>query len=92
MIRSAADKRTALFLGGGRVPEFQAFAQQARRRVWILNEAASIEDLMGLRSNRFEALCGDRNGQYSIRINEKWRICFTFCEGDAYDVEIVDYH
>ncbi len=92
MIKSAADKRTAQFLDGRRVPEFQAFAQQAQRRVWILNEATCIEDLMRLSSNRFEALGGDRNGQYSIRINDKWRICFTFSEGDAFDVEIVDYH
>ncbi len=47
---------------------------------------------MKLPSNRFEALEGDRIGQYSIRINDRWRICFTFTEGDAYDVEIVDYH
>ena len=92
MIKSAADKRTAQFLDGRRVPEFQAFAQQAQRRVWILNEATCIEDLMRLSSIRFEALGGDRNGQYSIRINDKWRICFTFSEGDAWDVEIVDYH
>ena len=92
MIKSAADKRTAQFLDGRRVPEFQAFAQQAQRRVWILNEATCIEDLKRLSSNRFEALGGDRNGQYSIRINDKWRICFTFSEGDAWDVEIVEYH
>ena len=47
---------------------------------------------MQMRSNRFEALGGDRNGQYSIRINEQWRICFRFEDGDAYDVEIIDTH
>ncbi|ACJ00442.1 type II toxin-antitoxin system RelE/ParE family toxin [Rhodospirillum centenum] len=92
MIKSAADKRTALFLEGQRVREFQAFERQAQRRVAILNEATCIEDLMRLPSNRFEALGGERRGQYSIRINEQWRICFTFQDGDAYDVEIVDYH
>jgi proteic killer suppression protein len=92
MIKSAADKRTARFLGGQHVPEFQAFERQAQRRTAILNEATSIEDLMRLPSNRFEALRGDRVGQFSIRINDQWRICFTFSEGDAHDVEIVDYH
>ncbi len=92
MIKTAADKRTAKFLQGQRVPEFQAFERQAQRRVAILNEATCIEDLMKLPSNRFEALGGNRNGQFSIRINDQWRICFTFHEGDAHDVEIVDYH
>lgn len=92
MIKSAADKHTAKFLAGERVPEFQAIERQAQRRLGILDDASCIEDLMRLPSNRFEALSGDRNGQYSIRINDHWRICFTFSEGDAYDVEIVDYH
>ena len=92
MIKSSADKRTAGFLHGGRVKEFQSFERQAQRRIAVLNEASCIEDLMGLPSNRFEALGGTRKGQYSIRINEKWRICFTFKKGDAYDVEIIDYH
>jgi proteic killer suppression protein len=74
------------------VPEFQAFERQAQRRIAILNEASCLEDLMELPSNRFEALGGDRKGQFSIRINVQWRICFTFSEGDAHDVEIVDYH
>jgi proteic killer suppression protein len=92
MIKSAADRRSARFLQGHRVPEFQAFERQAQRRVAILNETTCLEDLMRLPSNRFEALHGDRNGQYSIRINDQWRICFTFHEGDAHDVEIADYH
>lgn len=92
MIKSAADKRTARFLQGQRVPEFQAFERQVQRRAAILSEATCIEDLMRLPSNRFEALSGGRSGQYSIRVNDQWRICFTFHEGDAYDVEIVDYH
>jgi len=92
MIKSAADKHTAMFLTGQRVPAFQAIERQAQRRVAILNEATCIEDLMKLPSNRFEALSGDRDGQYSIRINGQWRICFAFREGDAHDVEIVDYH
>ena len=92
MIKTAADKRTAAFLGGESVPQFRAFERQARRRLAILNEASSIVDLTALRSNRFEALRGDRKGQYSIRINDQWRICFSFKKGDAYDVEIVDDH
>jgi proteic killer suppression protein len=92
MIKSAADKRTAQFLTGETVREFQAFEVQAQRRVAMLNEASCIEDLVKMPSNRFEALGGDRKGQFSIRINGQWRICFKFKEGDAYDVEIVDYH
>lgn len=92
MIKSAADKRTAQFLGGQRVAAFQGFERQAHRRVAILNEATSLDDLMQLPSNRLELLGGDRKGQYSIRINDQWRICFTFTDGDAHDVEIVDYH
>ncbi len=92
MIKSAADKRTRRFLAGERVKEFQAFERQARRRLDYLEEASIIEQLIGLPSNRFEALGGDRTGQYSIRINDKWRICFRFIDGNAYDVEITDYH
>ncbi|MBT5264876.1 MAG: type II toxin-antitoxin system RelE/ParE family toxin [Rhodospirillaceae bacterium] len=92
MIKSAAGKRTARFLGGERVPDFQSIERQARKRLAILHAADRIEDLMQLRSNRFEALAGDRKGQFSIRVNYRWRICFNFSEGDAYDVEIVDYH
>lgn len=72
--------------------EFDAFRAQAQRRLLILAQAMRIEDLAAINSNGFEALGGDRTGQYSIRINSKWRICFRFEEGDAYDVEIVDYH
>jgi len=92
MIKSAADKRTTQFLSGHSVSAFQSFERQAYRRVAILNEATCLEDLMRLPSNHFEALSGDRNGQYSIRINRQWRICFTFSDGDAYGVEITDYH
>ncbi|GFZ99752.1 plasmid maintenance system killer protein [Elstera cyanobacteriorum] len=92
MIKTAADKRTARFLAGERVAEFQAFERQAQRRLALLHEASCLADLMEFPSNRFEALQGDRKGQFSIRINVQWRICFIFSEGDAYDVEIVDYH
>ncbi len=92
MIQSFRDKRTARFAAGERVKSFQAFERQAQRRMHILNEATCIEDLMGLPSNRFQNLGGDRTGQSSIRINDKWRICFIFKNGDAYNVEITDYH
>ena len=78
MIRSFKDRRTARFAAGERVREFDAFARQAQRRLRILADAARIEDLMLLPSNRFEALRGDRRGQFGIRIDERWRICFRF--------------
>ncbi|MBF0354604.1 MAG: type II toxin-antitoxin system RelE/ParE family toxin [Alphaproteobacteria bacterium] len=92
MIKTVADKRMLRFYEGPRVKEFDAFADQAKRRIAYLDAANSIEALMALPSNRFEALGGKRKGQYSIRINMQWRICFRFEKGDAYDVEIVDYH
>ena len=92
MIRSFACKHTEKLYYGGRIPRFQAFSQQAEKRLQILESATCIEDLMNLPSNRFEALSGDRNGQCSIRINLQWRICFIWQEYGPYDVEIFDYH
>jgi proteic killer suppression protein len=92
MIRSFRDRRTADFASGKRVNAFQSFERQAQRRLRVLADADRIEDLAALPSNRFEALGGDRAGQFSIRINKQWRICFRFQDGDAYDVEITDYH
>jgi toxin HigB-1 len=92
MIKSFRDKHTTRFASGKRVKEFEGFTRQAQRRLRVLNDAESIEDLMMLPSNRFESLGGDRVGQFSIRINDRWRICFKFEEGDAYHVEITDYH
>jgi proteic killer suppression protein len=88
------DKRTRLFAEGVRVPEFQSFERQAKKRLQILWAAVSCSGLACLPSNRFEALGGDRKGQFSIRINEKWRICFEWPEGEdqPYNIEIVDYH
>jgi proteic killer suppression protein len=70
------DKRTERFAAGERIREFQAFKEQAERRLDILETAVSRSDLMLLPSNRFEALCGGRKGQFSIRINQQWRVCF----------------
>lgn len=92
MIRSFADRQTAAFAAGQPVRILLPIAAQAQRRLRILADATRIEDLMALPSNRFEALKGNRKGQYSIRINDRWRLCFRFSDGDAYDVEIVDYH
>jgi len=88
------EKRTARFAAGERVKEFEAFKDQAERRLDILEVAVSREDLMRLPSNRFEALHGDRRGLFSIRINDEWRVCFEWPD-DAkrpFNIEIVDYH
>lgn len=66
--------------------------QTARRQLRVLNNVRSLDDLRAPPSNRLEALKGDRKGQHSIRINDQWRICFIWTDGDAHDVEIVDYH
>ena len=66
--------------------------QRARRKLVLLNRAKEIHDLRAVPGNRLELLSGDLNGQYSIRINSQWRICFVWDRGDAFDVEIVDYH
>ena len=92
MIRSFKDQRAERLFHGGRVPEFQGFARQAERRLRLLDAADGLRALRMLPSNRFEALKGDRAGQYSIRINRQWRICFEWHDDGAHDVEIVDYH
>ena len=66
--------------------------EPARKRLRWLDAATSLTDLAAIRGNCLEALKGDRVGQYSIRINDRWRICFIWREGNAHDVEIVDYH
>ena len=92
MIKSFSDKETQALFEGRRVRRFQAIEAQVARRLQFLDSATRIEDLMLRPSNRFEALGGKRKGQYSIRINDQWRLCFRFADGDAFDVEIVDYH
>ena len=79
---------------GNRRPtrRFQSIARTALRKLWMLAEARNIPDLMVPPANRLEKLGGDRAGQYSIRINDQYRICFTWDGTDADDVEIVDYH
>ncbi|HEY9804857.1 MAG TPA: type II toxin-antitoxin system RelE/ParE family toxin [Leptolyngbyaceae cyanobacterium] len=88
------DKRTEKFALGERVKEFQSFERQAQKRLDILEAAPNKEALMQLPSNRFESLQGDRKGQYSIRINDQWRICFQWTDEfpQPFNIEITDYH
>jgi proteic killer suppression protein len=71
---------------------FQAIETSARTRLARLDAATRLDDLKAIRGNRLEALRGDRAGEYSIRINDQWRICFRWRDGHAHDAEIVDYH
>jgi proteic killer suppression protein len=73
-------------------PRFLAFRPQAERKLLMLHKATALKDLRSPPGNGLEALEGDRKGQWSIRINKQWRICFKFNGKDAFDVEIVDYH
>jgi proteic killer suppression protein len=93
MIRSYRDRDTERLAAGEKVGKWEPFRRQAEKRLRILDAASSLGDLAALNSNRLEALKGIRKGQYSIRINSRWRICFKW-PGDApgpTDVEIVDY-
>jgi toxin HigB-1 len=94
MIVGYRDKRTRAFATGQDVPAFRGIERPAWKRLRILNAASSLQVLGALRSNRLEALKGDRSGQYSVRINDQWRICFKWPKGSPgpLDVEIVAYH
>ena len=93
MIRSFATSETAQFYSTGRPHRFPpSILKHATMRLTQLDAATRIEDLRLPPSNRLEALALDRAGQWSIRINDQWRVCFHFENGDALDVEIVDYH
>jgi proteic killer suppression protein len=93
VIKTFADKQTRdLFVTGasGKFPP-DVFRRAARKLEYV-HLATSLEDLKVPPGNRLHALSGDRKGQYSISINGQWRICFRFSDGDAYDVEVCDYH
>lgn len=94
MILGYRDKRTGSFANGQFVREFQGFARQGYKRLEILEAATGLDDLRALPGNRLEALHGDREGQFSIRINMQWRICFEWPAGapGPSSVEIVDCH
>jgi len=92
MIRSFRTADSEALFGDADVPRFRAFERIARRKLLYLHQSRSLQDLRVPPGNRLEALAGDRRGQHSIRINDQWRICFIWVDGNAYDVEIVDYH
>jgi proteic killer suppression protein len=93
MIRSFANAETQRYFATGKSRRLPPeILKRAAMRLTQLNGAASVEDMRFPPSNRLEALRGDRKGQWSIRINNQWRICFRFADGDVFDVEIADYH
>lgn len=92
MIRSFRCADIARLFVDQNVARFRAIERVARRKLLYLNAARRLEDLRVPPGNRLEALRGDRKKQHSIRINDQWRICFVWRNGEAFDVEIVDYH
>ena len=92
MIKSYRCRETEQLKKTGQSRKFKSFERVALRKLDMLEAVADVETLRIPPGNHFEALLGSRQGQYSIRINQQWRICFTWHDGNAYNVEIVDYH
>lgn len=92
VIRSFGNRETENLFHRKRVPKFQAFERSARQKLLMLDAAVVLMDLSVPPGNHLEALRDDRQGQHSIRINDQYRICFTWRDGDAYGAEITDYH
>jgi proteic killer suppression protein len=92
VIRSFRSPATERLFQDEDVPRFRAIERAARRKLLLLHRAVSLQDLRIPPGNRLEELKGRRKGQHSIRINDQWRICFEWRAGDAYAVEITDYH
>jgi proteic killer suppression protein len=92
VIKSFRSRETEQLHARQRVKRFLAFERVAQRKLRQLDIAVELRDLRSPPGNHLEALRADREGQYSIRINDQWRICFVWRDCDAYDVEIVDYH
>jgi proteic killer suppression protein len=92
MIKSFNCKDTQALFEGGSPRRFRTIQAVAERKLTQLDAAATLDFLRAPPGNRLEALRGDRKGQWSIRVNDQWRICFKFKNGDVSDVEIVDYH
>jgi len=92
VIRSFRSKETEQLHARYRVKRFRAIERVAQRKLRQLDAAVELRDLNSPPGNRLEALRGDRAGQHSIRVNDPWRLCFVWRDGDAYEVEIVDYH
>lgn len=92
MIRSFKSPDTEALYNGKRVPRFVNIERVATRKLQMLDDAAALQDLKSPPGNRLEELRGDRKGQYSIRINDQWRLCFAWTDSGVERVEIVDYH
>ena len=92
MIRGFRDKQTERVFLRERTKLSQSLERAALRKLLIIDAAESLVDLRVPPGNRLEKLAGDREGQYCIRINDQWRICFVWRDSDAFEVEIVDYH
>ena len=93
MIETFADKRTRDLYATGSARRFSSeVARRVARKLEYVDLAASLDDLKVPPGNRLHALKGDRKGQHAIAVNDHWRICFRFVDGDAYDVEVCDYH
>jgi toxin HigB-1 len=92
VIKSFGSVDTQRLFRRERVKSFEAFERQAQRKLAMVNAARELRDLSAVPGNQLEKLRGNREGQYSIRINDRWRVCFVWKDGDTHDVEIVDYH
>lgn len=92
MIKTFRCKDTEALFADRPVPRFKEIERSARRKLALLNQARKLQDLRNPPGNRLESLSGNREGQFSIRINDQWRLCFRWQDGDVLDVEIVDYH
>ena len=92
MIRNFRCKDTEFLFTDVECRRFYNIERVARRKLLYLHQATTLDDLRSPPGNRLESLKGDRKGQYSIRVNDQWRVCFRWDNGDAVDVEIVDYH
>lgn len=92
VIQSFGSANTERLFRRERVKRFEAFERQAQRKLAELDAATSLNDLRAIPGNRLEKLKGDRKAQHSIRINDQWRLCFVWKDGNAHDVEIADYH
>ncbi|MEX0605065.1 MAG: type II toxin-antitoxin system RelE/ParE family toxin [Marinobacter sp.] len=92
MIKGFRCKETQKLFSSGKIRKFSGFQSQAERKLQILNSAGVLDDLNSPPGNRLEALSGNRFGQYSIRMNKQWRLCYRWTDDGPEDVEIVDYH
>lgn len=92
MIHSFGDRDTEVLFAGRCPPKWRAIRAAAERKLQMLDSAADLADLRSPPGNRLEKLGGDRKGEYSIRVNDQWRICFRWADGGAHYVVIVDYH